>query len=61
MRARYHFEEYLAEGVIIMTKRIETEGNERIFQIEEMKGLNHDPKARPYAITADGIRVYPME
>lgn len=57
----HQFEEYLAEGVVLMLKRVVTEGMERLFQIEKMRGVNHDTKPRPYSISDEGIRVFPTE
>jgi KaiC/GvpD/RAD55 family RecA-like ATPase len=57
----YQFEEYLAQGVILIRKVIKPGGVARVFQIEKMRCLEHDTQAHAYKITQNGIEVYPSE
>lgn len=57
----YQFEEYLTQGVILLRRQLRNESISTIFQIEKMKGVNHDPQPRPYRITSNGIQVYHTE
>jgi KaiC/GvpD/RAD55 family RecA-like ATPase len=58
---RYQFEEYLAQGVIIMRKVQVANRVTHTFQIEKMRGLSHDDQPRPHTIGNGGIVVYPKE
>jgi KaiC/GvpD/RAD55 family RecA-like ATPase len=58
---RYQFEEYLAQGVIMMRKVQIANRVTHIFQVEKMRGLSHDDQPRPYKIGKGGIVVYPKE
>lgn len=58
---RYQFEEFLAEGVILMRKRERGAGISLEFTVEKMRGLAHDHQPRPYKIQKGGIVVYPRE
>jgi KaiC/GvpD/RAD55 family RecA-like ATPase len=58
---KYQFEEFLAEGVILMRKRERGAGISREFTVEKMRGLAHDDQPRPYKIQKGGIVVYPSE
>lgn len=56
---KYQFEEYLAQGVILL-RTYQKEGKIiRILQVEKMRGVNIDPQPRPYDITSEGIVVFP--
>lgn len=57
----YQFEEYLAQGVIMMRKLVRPGGILRVFQVEKMRGLAHDDQPHPYKIEEGGIVVYPTE
>lgn len=58
---KYQFEEFLAEGVVIMRKRERSGGISREFTIEKMRGLATDDQPRPYAIQKGGIVVHSKE
>ena len=47
---RYQFEEFLAQGVIMLRKVQRASGVIHIFQVEKMRGLSHDDQPRPYKI-----------
>lgn len=57
----HQFEEYLAQGVISMRKILRTGGLLRVFSVEKMRGIDHDPQPHPYKISKDGVEVYPTE
>lgn len=61
MDRRYQFEEYLAQGVVLMRKLERANGVVRIFRVEKMRGLSHDDQPHPYKIEQGGITVYPTE
>ncbi len=58
---KYQFEEFLAEGVILLRKRERGAGIIREFTVEKMRGLAHDDQPRPYRIQKGGLVVYPHE
>jgi KaiC/GvpD/RAD55 family RecA-like ATPase len=58
---KYQFEEFLAQGVVIMRKIIMGNRTALVFQVEKMRGLSHDNQQRPYKIDKGGIFVYPKE
>ena len=57
----FSVEEYLSEGVIrLHVTRVD--GNRvRAIEIVKMRGVKHDEVLHPYAITDEGIIVYPSE
>ena len=55
----YQFEEYLAQGVILLRTILKDDKIIRMFQAEKMRGLEIDTQPRPYNITKSGIEVYP--
>ena len=55
------FEEYLAQGVIILRKILRPGGVLRIFSVEKMRGVDHDTQPHPYKIGSGGIEVYLSE
>ncbi|MDV3244915.1 MAG: hypothetical protein LYZ66_07085 [Nitrososphaerales archaeon] len=57
----YHFEEFVAHGVMLLT-RVKSGGTyTRVFSVEKMRGINHDPQPHPYTISRGGIQVFPEE
>jgi len=54
----HQFEEYLAQGVILLRTFPKNGRLVRVFQVEKMRGLAIDNQPRPYDITAKGIEVY---
>jgi KaiC/GvpD/RAD55 family RecA-like ATPase len=55
----HQFEEYLAQGVILLRTFPKDGGLVRVFQVEKMRGLAIDNQPRPYDISARGVEVYP--
>lgn len=55
----HQFEEYLAQGVILLRTFLKDGRLVRVFQVEKMRGLPIDNQPRPYEISAKGIEVYP--
>jgi KaiC/GvpD/RAD55 family RecA-like ATPase len=55
----HQFEEYLAQGVIILRTYLREGRLIRIFQVEKMRGIAIDNQPRPYQITNTGIEVFP--
>ena len=55
----HQFEEYLAQGVIILRTYLKAGRLIRVFQIEKMRGLAIDNQPRPYQISNNGIEVFP--
>ena len=59
LEREHQFEEYLAQGVILLRTAMKDDKLTRIFQVEKMRGLEVDNQPRPYNITSNGIEVYP--
>lgn len=57
----YQFEEYLAQGVIILRKILRSGGVLMTFSVEKMRSVDHDTQPHPYKIGEGGIVVYPSE
>ena len=55
----HQFEEYLAQGVILLRTFLKDSRLIRAFQVEKMRGLPIDNQPRPYEISGKGIEVYP--
>ena len=55
----HQFEEYLAQGVILLRTSLKGSRLVRAFQVEKMRRLAIDNQPRPYEITEKGIEVYP--
>jgi KaiC/GvpD/RAD55 family RecA-like ATPase len=55
----HQFEEYLAQGVVLLRTFLKGSRLVRVFQVEKMRGLAMDNQPRPYEISAKGIEVYP--
>jgi len=55
----HQFEEYLAQGVILLRTFLKESRLIRAFQVEKMRGLAIDNQPRPYQITNEGIEVFP--
>ncbi len=58
---KYQFEEYLAQGIILLRTVAKPGGLIRVFQVEKMRGVKHDTQPHPYLITDKGIEVYYRE
>jgi len=59
LEREHQFEEYLAQGVILLRTVMKDDKYTRMFQVEKMRGLEVDNQPRPYNITTSGIEVYP--
>ena len=59
LEREHQFEEYLAQGVILLRTVMKDGKLTRMFQVEKMRGLEVDNQPRPYNITSSGIEVYP--
>jgi KaiC/GvpD/RAD55 family RecA-like ATPase len=59
LEREHQFEEYLAQGVILLRTVMKDDKLTRMFQVEKMRGLAVDNQPRPYDITSSGIEVYP--
>jgi KaiC/GvpD/RAD55 family RecA-like ATPase len=55
----HQFEDYLAQGVIMLRTFLNEGRVIRVFQVEKMRGLAIDNQPRPYQITSRGIEVFP--
>ena len=55
----HQFEEYLAQGVIMLRTYLKEGRLIRVFQVEKMRGIAIDNQPRPYQITSNGIEVFP--
>jgi KaiC/GvpD/RAD55 family RecA-like ATPase len=61
LKRPHSFEEYLAHGVIVMTRLLTSGGFVRVFLVEKMRGLQHDEQPHPYRIGPGGVEVYHTE
>jgi KaiC/GvpD/RAD55 family RecA-like ATPase len=59
MEREHQFEEYLAQGVILLRTTLRKNRLVRVFQVEKMRGLAIDNQPKPYEISSKGIEVYP--
>jgi len=55
----HQFEEYLAQGVILLRTFLKDGRLVRVFQVEKMRGLAIDNQPRPYDISNRGVEVFP--
>jgi len=61
MEGEFYVEEYLADGVIILSKSLQNFKVIKTILIEKMRGVKHDDQPRKYGITDEGFVVYPTE
>jgi KaiC/GvpD/RAD55 family RecA-like ATPase len=54
-------EEFLADGVIRLTKHIENFQMVSVLRIEKMRGIKYDDQPRRYSITSRGFNVFQSE
>jgi len=59
LEREHQFEEYLAQGVILLRTVMKDDRLIRMFQATKMRGLAVDNQPRPYDITSSGVEVYP--
>ncbi|MDG6979460.1 MAG: AAA family ATPase [Nitrososphaerota archaeon] len=55
------FEEFLTQGVIVMSKILTGSAFTRVFSVEKMRGIANDTQPHPYKITEQGLEVFPTE
>jgi KaiC/GvpD/RAD55 family RecA-like ATPase len=55
------FEEFLTQGVIVLSRILAGSTFTRVFTVEKMRGVAHDTQPHPYRITEQGIEVFPHE
>lgn len=61
LEREFQFEEYLAQGVVVL-QAVPRDGEiSRMVYIEKMRGIPHDNQPRNYRITEKGIEIYPKE
>lgn len=61
LEREHQFEEYIAQGLIVMRNSATKGELVRTIQVEKMRGVAHDSQPRPYKITPQGIEIYPKE
>ena len=61
LQRAHTFEEFLTQGVILLSKILTGSTFTRVFSIEKMRGVAHDTQPHPYRITEHGIEVFPTE
>jgi KaiC/GvpD/RAD55 family RecA-like ATPase len=61
LQRSYQFEEFITQGVIVLSKILTGSTFTRVFSVEKMRGLAHDTQPHPYRIVDGGIEVYPTE
>ena len=59
LEREHQFEEYLAQGVILLRTYLKESELVRVFQAAKMRGLAIDTQPRPYQISNYGIEVFP--
>ncbi|MDH5770893.1 MAG: hypothetical protein OEZ25_06370 [Candidatus Bathyarchaeota archaeon] len=57
----FYMEEYLADGVIVLSKTLQSFKMIKTIRIEKMRGIKHDDQPRKYEITDKGLQVYHTE
>ncbi|MFH0848473.1 MAG: ATPase domain-containing protein [archaeon] len=58
---QFQFEEYLAQGAIVLETIFKGGEMVRALHIEKLRGVAHDTQPRPYRVTNRGIVVYSKE
>jgi KaiC/GvpD/RAD55 family RecA-like ATPase len=61
LQRAHTFEEFLTQGVILLSKILTGSTFTRVFSVEKMRGVAHDTQPHPYRITEHGIEVFPTE
>lgn len=59
LEREHQFEEYLAQGVILLRTVLKDGKAIRAFQVEKMRGLAVDNQPRPYQISNKGVELFP--
>jgi circadian clock protein KaiC len=61
LQRRYQFEEFIVDGVLVLTRVLSGQNFTRVFSVEKMRGINNDSQPHPYTISDGGIEVFPTE
>jgi KaiC/GvpD/RAD55 family RecA-like ATPase len=61
LQRSHMFEEFLTQGVIVLSRILAGSTFTRVFTVEKMRGVAHDTQPHPYRITEAGIEVFPNE
>lgn len=61
LQRRFQFEEFIVDGVLVLTRTISGQSFTRVFSVEKMRGIDHDGQPHPYKISEGGIEVFPTE
>jgi circadian clock protein KaiC len=61
LQRRYQFEEFIVDGVLLLTRVLSGQTFTRVFSVEKMRGIDNDSQPHPYRIGEGGIEVFPTE
>lgn len=61
LQRRYQFEEFIVDGVLVLTRVLSGQAFTRVFSVEKMRGIDNDSQPHPYKISEGGIEVFPTE
>lgn len=61
LERRYQFEEFIVDGVLVLTRVLSGQSFTRVFSVEKMRGIDNDSQPHPYRISEGGIEVFPTE
>lgn len=61
LQRKYQFEEFLVDGVLVLTRVLSGQAFQRVFSVEKMRGIDNDSQPHPYNISEGGIEVFPTE
>jgi len=57
----FYMEEYLADGVVVLSKTLQNFNLIKTIRVEKMRGIKHDDQPRRYEIKDNGFLVYYTE
>lgn len=61
LQRRFQFEEFVVDGVLVLTRVLSGQAYTRVFAVEKMRGIDNDSQPHPYRIGKGGIEVFPTE
>ncbi len=61
LQRKYQFEEFIVDGVLVLTRVLSGQSFSRVFSVEKMRAIDHDGQPHPYRISEGGIEVFPTE
>lgn len=61
LQRKYQFEEFIVDGVLVLTRVLSGQSFTRVFSVEKMRGIDNDSQPHPYRISEGGIEVFPTE